>query len=131
MRYRDPMQSRPDLASVGSIAAVRRRIIGAYQLHNLACRIFHDLAAGDQIAIPQSHFPPRRKPVETRGRVFHKILGFDVELAPEGNAPRTRGGVLGIIDCSQLLDDPYGIIFDYELEGAQNRYPALGGLVQA
>src|SRR5436305_15009423 len=109
------MQSRPDLASVGRIAAARRGIIGAYQLHYLACRIFHCLAAGDQIPVPQSYLPARREPVETPGRVFHKILGFDVELAPERNAARTGSRVLGIVDRRQLLDYPNGIVVDYEL----------------
>src|SRR5690349_18292771 len=110
MHGRDPMQSRPDLASVGSIAAARGRIIGTYQLDDLACCIFHCLTAGDQIAIPQSNLPPGRKAVETPGRVFHKILSLDVELAPEGNAARTGSWVLGIVDRNQLLGDPDGIV---------------------
>src|SRR5260370_37039517 len=131
MRCRDPMQSCPDLSSVGSIAAARRRIIGAYQLYDLPCRIFHCLAAGDQIAVAQSYLAPRREPVEAPGWVFHKILSFDVDLACEGNAARTGSGVLGIVDCRQLLDNPNGIIVDYELQWAQHPHPALRGLVQA
>ena len=39
--------------------------------------------------------------------------------------------VLGIVDRNQLFDDTGGIIVDYELQWAQHRHPALGGLVQA
>jgi len=38
--------------------------------------------------------------------VFHKILSFEVNLAPEGNAARTGSGSSGLLTANQLLGGP-------------------------
>ena len=66
-----------------------RGIIGAPQLGDFARFILHDADAFDEIGIAQAHLIARRQPKEFLRRVFHEIILLDIELAAEGDAPRS------------------------------------------
>src|SRR5262245_17628997 len=59
MARRYPMDRGLHLASVRRVAAARGGIVRAPQFNHLAVRIFHSLAAGDEIGIAQPHFGTR------------------------------------------------------------------------
>src|SRR5262245_55410332 len=105
-----------DLAAVGRIAAARRRIIGAAQLHHLAGSVLYNLAASDEVGIAQPHLGAGREPEELLRRVLHEVVALDIELAPEPDAARAGRRIVGMVDSLELLALALGIILDHDLE---------------
>src|SRR6185312_12249373 len=86
VRCRYPVDRALHLAAVGRVAAARRRVVGAAQLHYLARGVLHCLAAGNEIGEAQPHLAAGREPIELLGRVLHEIVALDIELAAKSDA---------------------------------------------
>ena len=118
------------LSSIGRVAAPRGRIVGAAQFDDLARRILHDIAAGDEISVAQPHLAAGRKAVEPLWRVFEEIVALDVEFAAERDAARAGRRILRVVDRLQLFTLSFGIVLDDELQRTQHGHAARRALVQ-
>ncbi len=125
-----PVQGGLHLPTVRRIAAAAGWIIGATQLHHVALRVLHDLAAGDEIGIAQPHLSPHRHSEELVRRVLHEVVALDENLAAEAKGARAGTRVRRMVDGFQLFDVVLGKILDHELERPQHRHAPLGHLVE-
>ena len=76
----------------------------AAQLHDLAA-VFNHLVAGDAVAVPQPHRPPRRQPLVAGERLEREVVAVDEDLPAEGQHPLPRLADVGReIGAGQLLD---------------------------
>jgi len=73
------------------------------QLGDLSRRlVFHDVDAGDEVAVAESDLAPRAEPEELLGGILPEILLLDIEDAGEGNLARAGRGVLRIVIASSI-----------------------------
>src|SRR5690606_4666647 len=91
------------LAPIGGVAAARRRIVGTAELDDLAGRVLHHVAAGDEIGEPQAYLAARCQPEELLRWVLHEIVALDIEFARERHLPRAGIWIGGMIDRIELF----------------------------
>ncbi len=100
------------------------------QLDHLARVVLHDADAGDEVAVAQANFAAGRETEILLGRIFAKIVLFDVQDLGEWNGARAHGGIFGIIHRFHLVDLIVGIVVDHDAQRAQHGHDARGALVQ-
>ena len=120
-----------DLASVGRIAAAAFGIVGRENLGDIAVGVFHAAGAGDEICTLQAALGAFGiKPFILGNGNFKKILGFDPQIAREGDLSRSGLRIVGVILNIKLLALPLGIVRYRELYRAEDRHRALSVIVQ-
>src|SRR3712207_8529278 len=77
------MIRRPPRSTLFPYTTLFRSIVRAAQLDDLARGVLHDLLAGDEVAVAQTHLAARRQPEELLRRVLHEVVAVDVQLARE------------------------------------------------
>ena len=51
----------------------------AFEFNHIARLVFYDFIALNHIAVAQTHFAAGNQAFETFGRIFGKVVGFDVD----------------------------------------------------
>src|SRR5437763_108856 len=92
--------------------------------------ILHDVVTLNDIAIPQPNFISGIQTVVTFRGHLAEVLPLDPELAAKGQWPRALARVLGVVDRFQELNLTFGIVRQYQLEGAQHGHYTESRFVQ-
>ncbi len=121
---------RPLHAACRGRAGERLRIVRAAQLDDGARRVLHDALAFQDVGIPQAHLAARRQPEELLRRRLHEVVVLDVEHARERDAAGPGGRVLRVVDRVDVLDAPFRIVLDDDLERPQHRERAQRAAVE-
>ena len=117
------MKGRLDLASIRRIAAARRRIVGRAHLdHFPRDRVLDHARAAHEIGAAQPHFDPGAQAEELGRRRLAKILLLDPELARERHLPSSGSRVFGIVRDLEVLDLPFRIVLELDLERPEHRH---------
>src|SRR5512139_547320 len=116
MHGRYPVDCCLDLPAVRRVSATRLWIIGTTQFRHLAARIFYDLTARNEISVAQPHLCSRREPEEFLRRALHEVVLLDIKLAAELYLARASFWIVRMIGRFQLLNLPFRIIFNDDLE---------------
>ena len=80
----------------------------------LATRAFHD------VGVFEAHFLAGHHAEEFLGRVFHKVLALNPQLAAEGDGVRAVGFVFGVVHGFHFLRLSFGIVGHDEFHGVEH-----------
>ena len=108
-----------------SCAALRLRHVAATQLDDSAGRVFDDVVAADDEAVPQPHHPARHQPFVFRRRHLSRSRRARCRSSlPERHLARAHVGLLGMPRRRQLSRSAGGIIRDRHLQRIDDRHAA-------
>ncbi len=78
----------------------------------------------------QPYIPSRAQPEKFPGRVYHKILTLNINVAFKRNRPGSGLIVFGIIFHLQLLKTSFGVIRNGHLQWIQHNHHTRSDLIQ-
>ena len=126
----DPVNGAFDLASIGSVAALRFGIVGAMDHADFAVFVLFHTGTGHKVGAAEAHFLARSQTVELLDGFFHEVVPFNVELAGEGHFAASGFRIFRVVDDFHLFDLTGGIVVNDQSDRVHDRHSALGCLVE-
>ena len=123
------MNGSPDLASVRTVSAAGRRIIGGVNDRHLSVRILFAAGAADKIRVHEPDLIAGEQAEIFLRRVLHEVLALNPEFPAERHLAAPELRVFLIVFHRQKLRSALRIIVDHQLHRIEHRHhPAAGRL---
>src|SRR6266705_716913 len=100
------------------------------KLNDIPVGVFYYIVAGYEISVAETDLAARREAEVTLGRVFTKIILFDVQNLRERDAAGSHALVFGIVDGVHMLDEIVRIVVDDNAQWPQHCHNAWRAPVQ-
>ena len=102
----------------------------AFEFDNVARRVFYDFVALDHIAVTQAYFAARCQAFEAFGRIFGKVVRFDIDGLGHGDFALAHFFVIGVERGAAALGFTCFKVGQCYFERVQNCHQARGGVFQ-